>query len=99
MDLTSIPPPKSGSVPVSPNSASLDALREVSEQLEASFLAEMLKSAGLGKTRDGLGGGGAGEDQFGSFLVQAQAEEMVKSGGIGLAEAIFESLKDRENGK
>lgn len=71
-------------------------LREAAEQLEASFLSEMLKAAGLGKTIDGFGGG-AGEDQFSSFLVQAQAEEMVRAGGIGLAEAIFNALKEREN--
>jgi Rod binding domain-containing protein len=69
-----------------------DPLRSAAQALEVSFLTEMLKSAGLGKTRDAFGGG-AGEDQFSSFLVRAQAEQMVKSGGIGLAEVIFESLK------
>ncbi|WP_299140013.1 rod-binding protein [uncultured Tateyamaria sp.] len=66
------------------------------QKLEATFLAEMLKSAGLGQSRDSMGGG-AGEDQFSSFLVQAQAEELVKAGGIGLAEALYESLKERQN--
>lgn len=69
-------------------------LRIAAEKLEASFLAEMLKSAGLGKTRE-ADGGGAGEDQFSSFLVMAQAEEMVSAGGIGLAEALFEALKEQ----
>ena len=55
----------------------------------------MLQAAGLGDTSETFGGG-AGEDQFSSFLVQAQAEEMVKSGGIGLAEAIFDALKERQ---
>lgn len=72
------------------------ALREAAQQLEASFLAEMLKAAGLGQSRNGFGGG-AGEDQFGSFLVQEQALQMVRSGGIGLSEALFETLKEREN--
>ncbi|MFV2051306.1 rod-binding protein [Aliiroseovarius sp. YM-037] len=69
-------------------------LRETAEALEASFLAEMLKSAGFGTPRESFGGG-VGEEQFGSFLRQAQVEEMVKRGGIGLAESIFESLKER----
>lgn len=73
------------------------ALREAAQRLEATFLAEMLKSAGLGEGRSGFGGGGAGEDQFASFLLQAQAEEMVEAGGIGLAESIFEALKERQN--
>ena len=72
------------------------ALRTAAEKIEASFLAEMLKSAGLGKT-SGEFGGGAGEDQFASFLVQEQAMLMVKSGGIGLAESIFDSLKEKQN--
>ncbi|GGX38479.1 peptidoglycan hydrolase [Tateyamaria omphalii] len=72
------------------------SLRVAAQKLEAAFLAEMLKSAGLGESRDSFGGG-AGEDQFSSFLVQAQAEKMVEAGGIGLAEALFESLKERSN--
>jgi Rod binding domain-containing protein len=72
-------------------------LRDVAQQLEATFLAEMLKSAGLEKPRDSFGGG-VGEDQFGSFLREAQAREMAKSGGIGLAEHIFESLKENRDG-
>lgn len=74
-----------------------DALRQAAKDLEATFLAEMLKLAGVGKPREGFGGG-AGEDQFGSFLVQAQAKEMVNAGGIGLAESLFEALKERSNG-
>lgn len=53
----------------------------------------MLKASGLGKPQDAFGGG-AGEDQFQSFLVQAQAEEMVRAGGIGLAESLFQALQD-----
>ena len=73
------------------------ALREAAEKLEAGFLAEMLKAAGLGQTSSHFGGG-AGEDQFASFLVQEQALQMVRSGGIGLSEAIFESLKEKQDG-
>ncbi|WP_433990077.1 hypothetical protein SuNHUV7_13040 (plasmid) [Pseudoseohaeicola sp. NH-UV-7] len=69
------------------------ALREAAQKLEAVFLAEMLKASGFGKTQDAFGGG-AGEDQFQSFLMQAQAEEMVRAGGIGLAESLFMALRD-----
>ncbi|WP_298841102.1 rod-binding protein [uncultured Roseobacter sp.] len=72
------------------------ALREAAEKLEAGFLAEMLKSAGLGKTSDHFGGG-SGEDQFSSFLLQEQAMQMVRAGGIGLSESIFQSLKENHN--
>ncbi len=69
-------------------------LRHVADDLEATFLSEMLKSAGVGKSREAFGGG-IGEDQFGSFLRDAQAKEMVRAGGIGLSETIFNALKER----
>lgn len=72
------------------------ALRDAAGKLEATFLAEMLKAAGLGKARSAFGGG-AGEEQFASFLRQAQAEEMVKAGGIGLAESLYQALKERND--
>ena len=82
---------------LAPKSGRQDAaLRDAAQKLEATFLAEMLKSAGFGQTRDSFGGG-AGEDQFSSFLVQAQAEEMVAAGGIGLAESLFQALRERQD--
>ena len=71
------------------------ALRQAASKLEAAFLAEMLKSAGLGEVRSEFGGG-AGEEQFASFLRQAQAEAIVAKGGIGLSENLFRSLLRRE---
>ena len=59
--------------------------------LEASFLSEMLGYAGVGKTPEGFGGG-IGEDQFGSFLRDEQARQMVEKGGIGLAEQLFHAM-------
>lgn len=73
------------------------ALKDAAIKLEAAFLSEMLKTAGLGEARGDFGGG-AGEAQFGSFLRDAQALEMSKGGGIGLAEALFEAMKDRVDG-
>ena len=90
-----LPPPRSA--PKLPEYMQNDAkLRDAAQKLEATFLAEMLKAAGVGAPRETFGGG-AGEDQFSSFLVQAQAEEMVAAGGIGLAEALFDALTEREN--
>ncbi|WP_299968708.1 rod-binding protein [uncultured Roseobacter sp.] len=83
----------SSAAPMSPQDR---ALHHVAQKLEASFLAEMLKSAGLGKTSEHFGGG-AGEDQFSSFLVEEQAMYMVKAGGIGLSESLFHALKEKQN--
>ncbi len=71
-------------------------LRDVAQELEVHFLSVMLKEAGVGRTPDGFGGG-AGEDQFTSFLRDEQARAMVQAGGLGLAEMFFQSLKEREN--
>jgi Rod binding domain-containing protein len=72
-------------------------IAEVARELEASFLAVMLREAGVGTPR-GEFGGGSGEDQFASFLVDAYAGKMTETGGIGLAESIFRSLRERTDG-
>ena len=84
--------------PSHPPKARRDAeLMATAKALEASFLAEMLRSAGLGSPRESFGGG-AGEDQFASFLRQEQARALVEAGGIGLAESLYNALKDRDGG-
>ena len=87
-------PGKIAGTPAMPGTDS--RLRKVAEDLEATFLSEMLKSAGLGETRSAFGGG-HGEDQFSSFMRDEQARQMVRAGGIGLTEALFQTLKDRQN--
>ncbi len=73
-----------------------EKLRTAAVELEAAFLTEMLKSAGLGEARQSFGGG-AGEDQFSSFLVQQQALQLAKSGGVGLSEILFQSMMETTN--
>lgn len=72
-------------------------LMQAAQELEANFLAEMLKAAGLGEMPEAFGGG-AGEEQFASFLRLEQARGMVEAGGIGLAQSLFEALKERADG-
>jgi peptidoglycan hydrolase FlgJ len=80
--------------PTSTTAARETQLRAKANELEASFLAEMLSHAGFGAARDDFGGG-VGEDQFASFLRAEQAKGMVAHGGIGLAEQFFQSLMKR----
>lgn len=68
-------------------------LKAAAVELEATFLAEMLKAAGMGQVRQSFGGG-AGEDQFSSFLVQQQALQMARTGGIGLSEILFNAMME-----
>ncbi len=66
-------------------------LMEKAQQLEAAFLAEMLTYVGV-KPSEGSFSGGQGEEQYTSFLRDAQAKAIVDHGGIGLAENLFKSL-------
>ena len=66
-------------------------LTETAEQFESAFLAEMLRHAGVSRSRDAFGGG-AGEEAFSGYLADAYARQLVDSGGIGLAEHIFHAL-------
>ncbi|MGL4235583.1 rod-binding protein [Tabrizicola sp.] len=74
-----------------------EQLMSKAEELEATFLAEMLAHSGLGETQ-GAFAGGQGEAQFTSFLRQEQARLIVQNGGLGLAELIFNSMVEAESG-
>lgn len=87
------PPPQSLNTPPTDRQGQL---RQASKELEVVFLSEMLKSAGFGKPPEEFGGG-AGEDQFSSFLVTQQAKAFAEQGGIGLAEHIFRTLEARNH--
>jgi flagellar protein FlgJ len=88
--------PARGGDGIGPHSHGGDAaLRRVAQDLEASFLAEMLKHSGLGGAGGALAGdfgGGTGEAQFSSFLTQEHARLVAERGGIGLAEGIYRAL-------
>ena len=68
-----------------------EKLRTLSIDLETTFLTEMLKHSGLGKGQDAFGGG-IGEEQFTSMRLHEIAKQITQSGGIGIAENIFQSL-------
>ena len=78
---------------LSPRSAQL---MQKAQELETRFLSEMLAHTGL-DAQTGAFNGGIGEDQFASFLSEAQAKAMVDRGGLGLAQSIFQSLVRRDD--
>ncbi len=71
-------------------------LMEKAKALETAFLSEMLAHAGL-DAQEGAFSGGIGEEQFASFLREAQARAIVDRGGIGLAETLFQSLVRKDH--
>jgi Rod binding domain-containing protein len=95
---TSVPPPPSPLSGTVQRSSGHAELREKAKELEAAFLSEMLSHAGLSPEDSGFGGG-IGEEQFSSFVRAEQARLLVKKGGIGLAETIFDALVKAEESK
>ena len=71
--------------------------RAAAVALEASFLSEMLKSAGFGSQVNSFSGG-AGEDHFASFHRDAIARRMVAAGVLGMAEQFFKSMMEAKDG-
>lgn len=89
--------PSTGPQTAAESSRNHDAVRRVAEEFETAFLTEMLKASGLGKPLEGFGGGGAGEAQFSSFMVEGYAKAIRDAGGLGLSETIFRALVREES--
>jgi Rod binding domain-containing protein len=77
-----------------PEARSEAALRKAAQDFEAAFLGEMLKTAGINSMPSAFGGG-AGEEAFASLLTDEYARRMAATGGIGLAEHVYQILKSR----
>ena len=74
------------------------AMHAAAEKFEASFLSEMLQYTGINAMPAGFGGG-AGEEAFSSLLTEQYAHKLAERGGIGLAERIFDILKQGTSDK
>ena len=67
-------------------------IRETAQKFEASFLSVMMQSMTAGMKTPEIGGGGAGEDMFKSFLSEEMAKQVSKAGGIGVAASIQKEM-------
>ena len=63
-------------------------IKETAQKFESSFLSIMLQQMFDGVETSAPFGGGPGEAMFKSFMAEAMANKMVKSGGIGLATTV-----------
>ncbi len=68
------------------------ALWSAAKALEATFLSEMLKAADIGAPRETFGGG-VGEEQFATLLVDEYAKRIAGRTDTGLAESIYRALE------
>lgn len=66
--------------------------RGAAEAFEAQFLSQMLSQMFSGREADPLTGGGSAEEMFRSLLVEQYGKEMVKAGGIGIADAVQKQM-------
>ena len=62
--------------------------KDAGEKFEAQFLSTMFQHMFQGLETDGPFGGGAGEEMFRSVMTEALGKQVVKSGGIGLADTV-----------
>ena len=68
--------------------ASKAQITATAQSFESSFLSNMLGQMFEGVSTDGPFGGGQGEQAFRSFLMDAFAQQMTKSGGVGVAASV-----------
>jgi len=91
-DLTpAVVPPNLIAPPAAPSAAELakrGEIKDTSKKFEAAFLSIMLQQMFEGTETSAPFGGGPGEQMFKSFMAQAMADKMVKTGGVGLAASV-----------
>jgi Rod binding domain-containing protein len=63
-------------------------LKTLAGNFESTFISQMLQPMFAGLSTAAPFGGGQGEEMFKSFLVDAVAKQMTKSGGLGLSGAL-----------
>ena len=68
------------------------AARKAAEEFEQTFLTTMLESMFQGVETSPPFGGGHAEQQFRSVLLGEYAKDIAKSGGIGIADAVYREI-------
>ncbi len=63
-------------------------IHQTAQKFESSFLSIMLQQMFQGSETSAPFGGGPGEQMFKSFMAEAMANKMVKTGGVGLAASV-----------
>jgi peptidoglycan hydrolase FlgJ len=67
-------------------------ITKTADNFETSFLSNMLGQMFEGVSTDGPFGGGQGEQAFRSFMMDAFAQQITKSGGIGVAASVQKEM-------
>lgn len=70
-------------------------LKTACQDFEQLFLTQMLQQMRSSIPKDGLLGGGQQEEMFNGMLDQERAKAWSQDGGIGLANLLFQQMKDQ----
>lgn len=76
-----------------------DKMRKTAKEFESVFLEQTFERLAAGSQGDGpLGDSGAGGGVYRSMLVKEYAGEVVKSGGVGIADAVYKQMLKLQEG-
>lgn len=98
MDLTLVSALQSGRADFpsqSDVSQSAEEMRQLAKDFEKAFVSEMLRHSGLGEMPSTFNGG-PGEAAFSGMIADHYAEEIARTGGLGLSDHIFRVLSERQ---
>lgn len=73
--------------PAAPEGATQARIGKTSKEFEASFLSIMLGEMFKGVSAGEMSGG-QGEEMFKTFLMDAMSKQIVRSGGVGIADSV-----------
>ncbi|MEQ8735011.1 MAG: rod-binding protein [Rhodospirillaceae bacterium] len=79
------------------NAMTEEQARAAGKEFESFFIGQMLEYMNTDIDSGGMFGGGHAEDVWRSMLNQEYGKEMVKSGSIGIADAVMKSLIQSQN--
>lgn len=71
------------------------SMKQVAQNFEAAFIAQMLTHSGLADAM--TSGEGKMASAFGSFYIEELATQMAGDGGLGLADSIYSQLKQYDS--
>lgn len=99
--LNSLPLQTLRPAPIRPQSGvDLEATRKAAQEFEAQVIGEFVELMFEGLEEDPVFGGGSGGEMFKSMLHREYANEIAKSGGFGITEAVTaELLRAQENAR
>ena len=67
-------------------------IKATAQKFEASFMSIMLQQMFQGVQTSAPFGGGPGEDMFKSLMTEAMANQVTKSGGVGIAATVTREM-------